>query len=206
VAVSHDPAWAGRLGRTLGELAEDAETLQRAAAVLDDAVGEMRIDAPRETLRSSAAQVQSGAVALCLTLLAVVAQAERILALTGAEREPEAPLEHEAVRDALRTLRSDPEEALLEWQEFAHAVEEVLRHARALSSVLAELHADVVALASGEGDRNRADALRSLDHGSGRAHSSSEHIVEALRQICQALASFHTGRGGRSRASPSTPQ
>jgi hypothetical protein len=188
-----------RLSTALHELAEGAETLQRAAASLDDAVGRMHFGASPTALREAISQVQTGSVALGLSLLGVVASAERVLGLIsagGQETETdvlspalwaaqvqEVHMSHQekTMREVVQGLRDGRAEALHELQECDHALEELLRHFETLAGALEQLNTDIVALAATEEDR--LETLFGLGERSGRASSMAEQILGAFKQV-----------------------
>ena len=94
------------------------------------------------------------------------------------------------MREVVERLRREDAEALLELHECVYAMTEMLRHLETLAGVLQALHSNIAALAAKEEDRNRLEAILTLEGNSGRASVASEQIVAAFRQICGALGGW----------------
>jgi DNA repair exonuclease SbcCD ATPase subunit len=193
-----------RLNVALHELAEGAETLQRAAASLDDAVGRMHLGASPAMLREAISQIQTGSVALGLSLLGLVASAERVLGLISASSHgtdavdaallaraqvQEVKMSHheKTMREVVQRLREGRAEAMHELQECDHALGELLRHLETLAGALEQLNTDIVTLAAREEDQNRLETLFGLGERSGRASSMAEQIAGAFKQLREAV-------------------
>jgi hypothetical protein len=70
-----------RLRRTIQELAKDADRFQLAASALEDVAADLTFDAVPEAVRKAMAKIQAGALALAVSLLGIVARAERATTL-----------------------------------------------------------------------------------------------------------------------------
>ena len=93
------------------------------------------------------------------------------------------PDQEKTMREVFARLRRNRAEALLEFQEFEHALSEVLRHLEGLEGTLRDLHAGASALATKERAAGGVAEAVALEQRAERASTTCEQILVSFRQI-----------------------